>query len=63
MVGKEGINLMLPHRILLRVFGILMGFPPSGCIVARLAQIALPFLVLTSIPFLVPGRFDLFLGR
>jgi hypothetical protein len=63
MVGKGEIGLMLLHRILLHVFGILVGFPPFECIVAHLAQIAWPFLVQRSIPFPVPGRFDLFLGR
>jgi hypothetical protein len=40
-----------------------MGFPPSECIVARLVRIVLPFLVLRNIPFPVPERFGLSLGR
>jgi hypothetical protein len=63
MVGMEEIDLMLLHRIPLRVFGILMGFPPFACTVAHLAQIVLPFLVQRNILFLVPERFDLSLGR
>jgi hypothetical protein len=63
MIGMEEINLMLLRQIPLRVFGTLMGFLPSECIVVHLVRIVLPFLIPRSVPFLVLELFGLFLDQ